>query len=343
MKIVNARIWTGDPARPWAEALAVRGDRSPASGAPRRRRARGRRAPSTRRPAGRPRLHRLARAFPRRRPAARLGRSSTCASREEFVEAIRALREAGAGGHVDHGRRLGSRELGRSAARRRDGSTRSRPTPGLGQSARRPHGARQHGGPSGCGVTSQTRDVDGGTIVRGAQRRADGPAQGQRDAPRRSRHVPAPSAEALDRALDAAMRYVAERGVTSVHHMGTWDDLDVFERAAKYARPHARASMQPCRSRRGSGCETVKARRFGGDDGSRRRLARIGALKGFVDGSLGSHTAAFFDPFTRRAPRPRALRQYLARDRCSAGSRAPMAPASTSPCTPSAIAPIMSC
>ena len=33
------------------------------------------------------------------------------------------------------------------------------------------------------------------------------------------------------RALDAAMRYVAAQGVTSVHNMGTWDDLDVFERA----------------------------------------------------------------------------------------------------------------
>jgi hypothetical protein len=34
-----------------------------------------------------------------------------------------------------------------------------------------------------------------------------------------------------DRALDAAMKYVAAQGVTSVHNMGSWNDVAVFERA----------------------------------------------------------------------------------------------------------------
>ena len=34
-----------------------------------------------------------------------------------------------------------------------------------------------------------------------------------------------------DRALAAAMKYVAEQGVTSVHNMGTWADLATFARA----------------------------------------------------------------------------------------------------------------
>ncbi|HEX4932935.1 MAG TPA: amidohydrolase family protein, partial [Gemmatimonadaceae bacterium] len=37
--------------------------------------------------------------------------------------------------------------------------------------------------------------------------------------------------ELMDRALDAAMRYVAAQGVTSVHNMGSWTDLATFERA----------------------------------------------------------------------------------------------------------------
>ena len=45
--------------------------------------------------------------------------------------------------------------------------------------------------------------------------------------------MPAPSAEMQDRALVAAMKYVNEQGVTTVHNMGTWDDLEVFARAAK--------------------------------------------------------------------------------------------------------------
>ncbi|MDB4910543.1 MAG: Amidohydrolase 3, partial [Gemmatimonadetes bacterium] len=32
LAVVNARIWTGNPKRPWAEAIAVRGDRIAAVG-----------------------------------------------------------------------------------------------------------------------------------------------------------------------------------------------------------------------------------------------------------------------------------------------------------------------
>src|SRR6185503_15267718 len=46
--------------------------------------------------------------------------------------------------------------------------------------------------------------------------------------------------------------------------------------------------------------DTVAARGRGG------AWLRIGALKGFVDGSLGSHTAAMFEPFTD-APTDRGL------------------------------------
>ena len=49
----------------------------------------------------------------------------------------------------------------------------------------------------------------------------------------------------------AAMRFVASHGVTSVHHMGTWDDLAVFERAWRADRS-TRASTRRCRSIRGS-------------------------------------------------------------------------------------------
>jgi len=32
LAVVNARIWTGNPQRPWADAIAVRGDRIAAVG-----------------------------------------------------------------------------------------------------------------------------------------------------------------------------------------------------------------------------------------------------------------------------------------------------------------------
>jgi predicted amidohydrolase YtcJ len=112
------------------------------------------------------------------------------------------------------------------------------------------------------------------------------------------RVVPGPTPELEDRALDAAMRYVGGRGVTSVHNMGSWNDLAVFSRARNAGRLTTRiyaavplADWQALRDR-------VASREDGGDDGRGDAWLRVGGLKGFVDGSLGSHTAAFLEPFT---------------------------------------------
>jgi predicted amidohydrolase YtcJ len=114
------------------------------------------------------------------------------------------------------------------------------------------------------------------------------------------RAIPPPSAARLDAALAAAMKYVASHGVTSVHHMGTWDDLAVFRRAHRKGALRTRiyAAVPLSSWRKLAGEVQAKGR---GDD-----WLRIGLLKGFVDGSLGSHTAAFFDPFLD-APNDRGL------------------------------------
>jgi predicted amidohydrolase YtcJ len=73
--------------------------------------------------------------------------------------------------------------------------------------------------------------------------------------------------------------------------MGSWADLAVFRRAHDAGRLTTRiyaavplATWERLR-------DTVAAR------GRGDAWLRIGGLKGFVDGSLGSHTAAFFEPF----------------------------------------------
>jgi predicted amidohydrolase YtcJ len=142
-----------------------------------------------------------------------------------------------------------------------------------------------------AGVDASTADVSGGTIVRGADRSPTGVlkdnAQSLVD-----RAVPDPPPAQVDRAIDAAMRYVAGNGVTSVHNMGTWADLAAFERAQQAGRLKTRiyavvplASWERLR-------DTVRAR------GRGDAWLHIGGLKGFVDGSLGSHTAAMLQPFT---------------------------------------------
>ena len=137
-------------------------------------------------------------------------------------------------------------------------------------------------------------DVPGGTIVREASGEPSGifkdNAQGLVDPA-----VPLAAPEMMDRALSAASAYVAERGVTSVHHMGDWGDLAVFERAHRTGtlrtRIYAAVPLSTWERLR----DTVRAR------GRGDAWLRIGALKGFVDGSLGSHTAAMLDPFSDAA------------------------------------------
>jgi len=150
-----------------------------------------------------------------------------------------------------------------------------------------------------AGVTRETSDVDGGTIVRDASGEPTGilkdNAQSLID-----RAAPAFSVSELDAALDAAMRFVAAQGVTSVHHMGTWDDLAVFERAHDARRLSTRIyAAVPIDS-------WERLREYVATHGRGDAWLKIGALKGFVDGSLGSHTAAMLEPFTD-APDDRGL------------------------------------
>jgi predicted amidohydrolase YtcJ len=142
-----------------------------------------------------------------------------------------------------------------------------------------------------AGVTAATPDVEGGEIVRGAGREPTGIFK-DNAMEVVDRVVPGLTAEQQDRALDAAMRYVAERGVTSVDHMGGWGDLAAFRRAHAAGRLRTRISAAVPLERWARLRDTVAVRGRGDE------WLRIGGLKGFVDGSLGSHTAAMHRPFT---------------------------------------------
>jgi len=106
-----------------------------------------------------------------------------------------------------------------------------------------------------------------------------------------SRVIPEPTEEELDRALDAAVQHALSKGVTQTHNMGTWGHLDTFRRARDDGRLKIRIySVVPIST-------WERLRDFVAENGTGDDRLWWGGLKGFVDGSLGSTTAWFHDPY----------------------------------------------
>jgi predicted amidohydrolase YtcJ len=103
--------------------------------------------------------------------------------------------------------------------------------------------------------------------------------------------IPSPTEEELDRALDDAIAHALSLGVTQTHHMGTWTDLETFRRARADGRLKMRVySVVPIST-------WERLRDFVAENGRGDDRLWWGGLKGFVDGSLGSTTAWFYDPY----------------------------------------------
>jgi predicted amidohydrolase YtcJ len=106
------------------------------------------------------------------------------------------------------------------------------------------------------------------------------------------RVVPDRTPAEMDSALAAALRHAAELGLTSIHVMSSgWSDLAAFRRArardALTARIYDFVPLATWKML----SDTVHAAGRGDE------WLRIGGLKGFMDGSLGSTTAAFYQPY----------------------------------------------
>jgi hypothetical protein len=141
-----------------------------------------------------------------------------------------------------------------------------------------------------AGVTRETADPPGGTIVRGPDGEPTGILKDEAMG-LVSRMLPERSELELDRALDAAVRHALSRGVTHVTDMGSWEGLETYRRAARAGRLPLRVYAAVPIATWQRMAEYVE--RHGRGD---RRLA-WGVVKGFVDGSLGSTTAWFYAPY----------------------------------------------
>ena len=292
LAIVNAKVWTGDSARPWADAIAVSGDTILAVGSSAEVRKLGAaRVVDAKGGLVTPgfidaHVHFVTGGF--RLSSVQLRDARTP---EEFTKRIRefaATVPAGTwitGGDWDH-------ELWGGALPERSWIDSVTPDHPVWVNRLDGHMALANGAAlRAAGVMSSTRDVEGGAIVRGSGREPTGILKDNAQA-LVGRVVPDPPAVLQDRALDTAMAYVAAQGVTSVHNMGSWSDLAIFERARAAGRLRTRVYAVVPLSTWERLRDTVQARGTGDE------WLRIGGLKGFVDGSLGSHTAAMLEPFT---------------------------------------------
>jgi len=141
------------------------------------------------------------------------------------------------------------------------------------------------------GVDADTPDIAGGEIDRDEDGRPAGVLKDNAMIAV-SAAVPPPSDTLLDRQATAAMNYVAANGVTSVHDMADWNSLATYRRLEKRGELLTRIySVVPLP-------DWEKLRDEVASNGTGTDWLKIGGLKGMMDGSLGSHTAAFFEPFT---------------------------------------------
>lgn len=142
-----------------------------------------------------------------------------------------------------------------------------------------------------AGITAQTPDPPGGTIVRDAQ---GNPTGALKDAATVyiDKVIPPLTHDQRLKIVKRALAYAASVGVTSVQHMiPSLNDIAVYSELLRRGELTARIYAAPSIRYVDDVAKLGIGHAFGGP------YLRIGALKAFADGSLGSGTAYFYEPF----------------------------------------------
>ena len=150
-----------------------------------------------------------------------------------------------------------------------------------------------------AGITRFTQDVAGGVIVRDAEGNPTGifkdAATGLIE-----RVIPAPPESQITSAILAAQEHAAEHGVTSVQDMGIIGAhgaetmasvIRVYQSLERRGELHTRIAAHFALPEFERLVRAGVMAHFGDE------MIRLGAVKSFADGSLGSSTAWFFDPY----------------------------------------------
>ncbi len=141
-----------------------------------------------------------------------------------------------------------------------------------------------------AGVDKNTKEVEGGVIVRDG---GGNPTGVLKDAAMNYVYkvIPAATFEQKLEAAEAATNYAASLGVTSVQDMSAGTDVGVYQELLRQGklktRIYAVSTLSDWQRWNNAGVRYA----FGSE------MLRVGGLKGFADGSLGSTTAWFYQPY----------------------------------------------
>jgi predicted amidohydrolase YtcJ len=142
-----------------------------------------------------------------------------------------------------------------------------------------------------AGISRRTKDIPGGVIVREANGEPTGILKDAAMFPVYAAQ-PEPTPAQLDAALQRAEAYAASKGVTSISHVSAaFADLGAYQRARRAGTLTVRVALYFPLDAWRRVADTVAA--IGRGD----EWIWIGGVKGFVDGSLGSRTALFYQPY----------------------------------------------
>lgn len=151
-----------------------------------------------------------------------------------------------------------------------------------------------------AGVTRETPDPPGGVVVHDA---AGEPTGVLKDAAMDAVYskIPPATHDQLAAAVKRALAHAASLGVTSVQDMNpSYADMAVYAELAEKGELTTRIYAAPYETGWEDQAKLGLRRSFG------TSYYRVGALKGYADGSLGSTTAYFFEPYSD-TPQTRGL------------------------------------
>jgi predicted amidohydrolase YtcJ len=141
-------------------------------------------------------------------------------------------------------------------------------------------------------VTLASRDPEGGKIDRDANGQPTGIL---RDAAQHAVRavIPQPTHEARRQGIEVALADLAAHGVTSAQdYSPDWENFQIYEQLEKEGKLTARISeWLPFND----SIEVLKTKRDSHPQSD--LMLHTGMLKGFMDGSLGGHTAALLEPY----------------------------------------------